>query len=173
MAIRVFCKICSWINILPSTCMLKWPQQSPYPFDFPIRFIVDPSNFSNTILEFPVNNPIGDWKLKNEHGNQLHTYKRHNIWASPQENLSSGFANRHAQQQSWNFGFRKIRYYTMLVASNKCTDQIARMCKLICAFVVRIWQKQVLSWRVSYKNLSWLSDGGHNILFEGYFSRLI
>ena len=33
---------------------------------------------------------------------------------------------------------------------NKGADQTARMCRLICAFVVRIWQKQVFSWRGSY-----------------------
>ena len=34
--------------------------------------------------------------------------------------------------------------------NNKGADQTARMCRLICGFVVRIWQKQVFSWRGSY-----------------------
>ena len=34
--------------------------------------------------------------------------------------------------------------------NNKGADQTARMHRLICAFVVCIWQKQVFSWRSSY-----------------------
>ena len=36
-------------------------------------------------------------------------------------------------------------YYTIQAANNKGADQTAWMCRLICVFVVRIWQKQVLS----------------------------
>ena len=52
--------------------------------------------------------------------------------------------------ESWNFGFSKCRYYTMQAANNKGADQTARMHRLICTFVVRIWHKQVFSWRCSY-----------------------
>ena len=34
-------------------------------------------------------------------------------------------------------------------ANNKGANQTARLRRLICAFVVRIWQKQILSCRVS------------------------
>ena len=42
-------------------------------------------------------------------------------------------------------------YYTIQAANNKGADQTARMRRLICAFVVRIWHsKQVFSWRDSF-----------------------
>ena len=34
------------------------------------------------------------------------------------------------------------RYYTIQAANNKGADQTARMHRLICSFVVRIWQKK-------------------------------
>ena len=37
--------------------------------------------------------------------------------------------------------------------NNKRADQTARMRRLICAFVVRIWQNRVFSWRGSVKDL--------------------
>ena len=43
--------------------------------------------------------------------------------------------------EAWNFGFSKYRYYTIYVANNKGADQIARMRRLICTFVVRIVPK--------------------------------
>ena len=76
--------------------------------------------------------------------------------------MSLGFAtrydsNRAAQLQrlarvlkSWRFGFSQCRYYTILAANNKGADQTARMRRLICAFVVRIWHKLVFSWWGSY-----------------------
>ena len=51
---------------------------------------------------------------------------------------------------SWNSGYNKYGYYTIQAANNKGADQTARMRRLICAFVVRIWQKQVFSWGGSY-----------------------
>ena len=56
------------------------------------------------------------------------------------------------QPGSSNFGYSKKRYYTIDAANNKGADQTARMRRLICAFVVRIWQKQVLSWCGSYSH---------------------
>ena len=52
-------------------------------------------------------------------------------------------------QTSWSreSGFSRYRYYTILVANNKGADQTVQMCRLSCTFVVRIWQKQVFSWR--------------------------
>ena len=34
-------------------------------------------------------------------------------------------------------------YYTVQAANNKGVDQTARKCRLICAFVDRIWQHDV------------------------------
>ena len=59
------------------------------------------------------------------------------------ENLSSVRLNL---PESWNFGYSKQRYYTIQAVNNKGADQTARMRRLICAFVVRIWHKQVFSW---------------------------
>ena len=42
-----------------------------------------------------------------------------------------------------------------LGSKNKGANQTARMRRLICAFVVRIWQKQVFSWRGSYCFFVW------------------
>ena len=53
------------------------------------------------------------------------------------------------QLESWNSGFSKYRYYIICVANNKGADQTARMRRLICTFVVRIWLKQVFSWHGS------------------------
>ena len=78
--------------------------------------------------------------------------------------LSSGFAtmkdsNRLAQLQrlagSRNFSYSKYRYYSNQAAKNKGTDQTAQMRRLICAFVVHIWQKQVLSWCGSFVKHIW------------------
>ena len=78
--------------------------------------------------------------------------------ASSWENLSSGFAtrvdsNRPAQLQQLGRGLKfriqKLEVLYYLGRENKDADQTARMRRLICAFVVRIWHKQVLSWRGS------------------------
>ena len=42
------------------------------------------------------------------------------------------------------FGYSK-RYYTIQEVNNKGADQTARMRRLICAFVVRMWHIQVFS----------------------------
>ena len=69
-------------------------------------------------------------------------------WATSRENLSSVFptnwdSNRAAQLESWIFGYSKQRYYTVQVENNKGADQTVRMRRLICAFVVRIWQNMI------------------------------
>ena len=46
--------------------------------------------------------------------------------------------------------FSKYRYHTISAVNNKGADQTARMRRLICAFVVRIWQKCFFSWCGSY-----------------------
>ena len=45
---------------------------------------------------------------------------------------------------------QRYRYYTMYEANNNGADQTARMRRVICAFVVCIWRKQVFSWHDSY-----------------------
>ena len=55
----------------------------------------------------------------------------------------TGLLSYRDQLESWNFGFSKYRYCTIQVANNKGADQTALMRRLICAFVVRIWQNRV------------------------------
>ena len=50
---------------------------------------------------------------------------------------------------SWNFGYRKNMYYAIQAVNNKGADQTVRMRRLISAFVVHIWNKQVFSWHGS------------------------
>ena len=59
----------------------------------------------------------------------------------------TGLLSYRDKLESWNFGFSKDRYSTIWEANNKGADQTAWMRRLICAFVVRIRHKQVLSWR--------------------------
>ena len=66
--------------------------------------------------------------------------------------------------EAWNFGFSKYRHYTIQAANNKGAYQTALMLRLIGAFVVRIWHKQVFSWRcclfrfnVTFNNFSVIS----------------
>ena len=79
-------------------------------------------------------------------------------WASPRENLSSGFSTRVDSNRSvqlkklasvMKLQIQKLVILYYLGSDNKGADQTARMRRLICAFVVRIWQKQVFSWRGS------------------------
>ena len=44
---------------------------------------------------------------------------------------------------------KRLDIETSWTATNKGADQTARIHRLICAFVVCIWNKQVLSWRAS------------------------
>ena len=54
--------------------------------------------------------------------------------------------------ESLNIGYNKYRYYTVWAANNKGADQTARIRRLICVFVVRIWNKQVFSITSSIDN---------------------
>ena len=82
------------------------------------------------------------------------------IWAMSRENLSSGFAtsvdsNRHVQSQNLGYSGLKFRIWKIEVLyypgnKQQWPDQTAWRCRLICAFVVRIWHKQVFSWCGSY-----------------------
>ena len=62
----------------------------------------------------------------------------------------TGLLSYRDKLETWNFGYSKHRYYTIQAANNKGADQTARMRRLICTFVVRIWLKQVFSWCCSY-----------------------
>ena len=74
------------------------------------------------------------------------------------ENLHSAVATRLDSNQpsqlqklatALKLWLSNYRYYTISAANKKKdADQAARMCRLICGFVVRIWHKQVFSWRV-------------------------
>ena len=52
---------------------------------------------------------------------------------------------------SWNFRYSKSSY-TIQAVNIKGTYQTVRVYRLICAFVVRIWHKQVFSWHGSIIN---------------------
>ena len=61
-----------------------------------------------------------------------------------------GFSTRYVSNQPaqlqklariWNFGYSKYTYHTISAANNNGADKNARMRRLICAFVVRIWHK--------------------------------
>ena len=62
----------------------------------------------------------------------------------------TGLLSYRSKLESWNFGYSKLRYYSIHAVKNKSADQTAQMHRLICAFVVRIWHKQVFSWCGSY-----------------------
>ena len=58
-----------------------------------------------------------------------------------------------ATETSWRFeisDIEKRKYYTNKAVNNKDADQTAQMRRLICIFVVRIWQKQVFSYDVAH-----------------------
>ena len=59
----------------------------------------------------------------------------------PTSQTQTGLRIHRSWLESWNFGYRIKRYYTIYGANNKDADQTARMRRLICAFVVRIWHK--------------------------------
>ena len=65
------------------------------------------------------------------------------------DKTQTGLHSYRDKLESWNFGFSKYRYYTNWVANNKGADQTARMRRLSCTFVVRIWLKQVFLWHGS------------------------
>ena len=53
----------------------------------------------------------------------------------------TGLLSCRDQLESRNFGFSKYRYSAIKAADDKGADQTARMRRLICTFVVRIWHK--------------------------------
>ena len=52
--------------------------------------------------------------------------------------------------------------------NNKGADQTARMCRLICAFIVSIWHKQVFSWRGSFSLQTIVGTDVADLLLEGH-----
>ena len=57
----------------------------------------------------------------------------------------------------------KTRGIVYLGSENKGADQTARMRRLICAFVVRIGQKQIWSWRGSYVHAMLMLPTGDDV----------
>ena len=84
----------------------------------------------------------------------LDTHEPHHektcLWGFRPGKTQTGLLGFRSLLVSWNFGFSKYRYYTFQAANNKGADQTAQMRRLICAFLVRIGQKQVFSWWGSY-----------------------
>ena len=65
-------------------------------------------------------------------------------------------------------------YYTIQAANNKGADQTAQMRRLICAFVVHIWHKQILTWLTNFSQFKNLRENIYNnwgtILLTNKFS---
>ena len=55
----------------------------------------------------------------------------------------TGLLSYRSQLESWNFGYRNYRYYTIYAANNKVADHTARMCRLISA-IRAIWSASLL-----------------------------
>ena len=54
---------------------------------------------------------------------------------------------------SWSLGITEKASIGIETANNKGADQTARICRLICAFVIRIWHKQLFLWHGSYRKM--------------------
>ena len=78
-------------------------------------------------------------------------HKKTCLWGLRPGKTQTGLLTYRDKLESWNFEYRNKRYHTILMMNNKGADQTARMHKLICTFVVRIWLKQVFSWHGSNK----------------------
>ena len=108
-------------------------------------------NRCENVLELVEQNPKKKhpWpKLVNELKNHLTTqnephHKKISIWGFRIRLTQTGLLSYRDSIESWNFRFSKTKYYTIQTANNKGAAQMRR---LICAFVVRIWHKQVFSW---------------------------
>ena len=59
-------------------------------------------------------------------------------WTSSWENLSLGFPTRWLKPGCSASEIQQVRYYTIQSENNKDADQTARMCRLICTFVVHM-----------------------------------
>ena len=70
--------------------------------------------------------------------------------------IQTGLLSYKNKPESWNFVYSKYRHYTVEAANNKGADQTARMRRLSCVFVDRIWHKQVFSWRGSNIMMVWV-----------------
>ena len=92
-------------------------------------------------------------------------------FAASWENLPSGFRSGKTQTgllshrdllEIWNIVYSKKRYNTIQAANNKGVDHTARMRRLIWAFVVRIWHKQVIlmTWLIWCNNCGWDTNFG-------------
>ena len=84
------------------------------------------------------------------------------MWASSWENLSSGFATRVDSNRPVHP--QRLEILDLETKGIILSRQRKQRRRLICAFVVRIWHKQVLSWGASIVISSFLS---------GHFSDLV
>ena len=84
-------------------------------------------------------------------------------WASSRENLSSGVCNQvrlklscSASEASESHEIANIENRDIILSMQRTTKALIRLRRLICAFVVRMWHKQVFSykWASSQENLS-------------------
>ena len=74
--------------------------------------------------------------------------------ATTRENLSSGFPTKRVLNQSLrlnrltrngNFSRSKCRYDSSKKSDNKVADESARMCRLVCAFIVTNQRRRVFA----------------------------
>ena len=79
-------------------------------------------------------------------------YERKCLWEFPTRSDSNWLAQLQKLAWSLKFWLQKLETLHYLGSENKGADQTARMRRLICAFVVRIWYKT----RFLMARLSWL-----------------
>ena len=68
-------------------------------------------------------------------------------------NTQTGLRSHREELEAWNFGYRRMMYFTIQAANNKGVDETARMRRLICTFVVRIWHKTgfLMTWPILFQ----------------------
>ena len=90
----------------------------------------------------------------------IHKKHLYHIWTTSQENLFSGVCAQVWQKPACSATEASLQILDIgsigIILSRQQTTkaliQTARMRRLICAFVVRIWHKQVFSWHGSFKH---------------------
>ena len=92
-------------------------------------------------------------------------YDRGLLWATSQENMCPGFAQLMRLVRVLKFRLKQVEVLYYPGSENKGADQTAQMRRLICGFVVCIWQTQVFSWCSSYNKGYWKGGSQHQIQF--------
>ena len=93
------------------------------------------------------------------------------LWGWRPGKTQTGLFSSRDQLGSWNIEFRKKRYYTIKAANNKGADQTAWMRRLICTFVVCIWQKNRFSHDLAHIRPQLIyADKGYKLLKVRTFS---